>query len=116
MISWMDHLGSAGKSRTRVTGFSEPARRPPAQVPVEYRPLYKYLEGRYANTVVLTFAEVEDLIGFPLPELARTQPEWWANADTAAAPSPQSHAWTEANRTATLHLLARNVAFEGTPA
>ena len=29
-------------------------------VPAEYLPLHKYLDGRYADTVVLTFAEVED--------------------------------------------------------
>ena len=32
-------------------------------VPAEYLPLHKYLDGRYADTVVLTFSEVEDIIG-----------------------------------------------------
>ena len=106
-------LGPGGNGRGRVSADAEPARRPSGQVPPEYRPLHKYLAGRYADTVVLTLAEIEDLIGCPLPALARTQPEWWANADTASAPSPQSHAWTEAGRTATPHLLARTVGFEG---
>ena len=116
MISWKDSLGSGGKPRARVTGLSEPTRRPSAQVPAEYRPLYKYLDGRYADTVVLTFAEIEDLIGFPLPAMARIQPIWWANVDTVDAPSPQSRAWTEARRVATPRLLARTVVFEGAPA
>ena len=40
----------------------------------KYRWLYEYLETRYANTVVLTFGQVEDLLGFSLPDLARTRP------------------------------------------
>ena len=45
-----------------------------------YLLLYKYLENRYADTVVLTFAEIEDLLGFALPEQARLQREWWTDA------------------------------------
>ena len=43
----------------------------------EYELLYKYLRDRYANRVVLTFAEIEDLLGFSLPDLARIQFAWW---------------------------------------
>jgi hypothetical protein len=31
-------------------------------MPGEYELLYQYLENRYANTVVLTFAQIEDLL------------------------------------------------------
>jgi hypothetical protein len=51
----------------------------------KYMLLYKYLEGRYANTVVLTFAEIEDLLGFALPDQARFYPEWWSGAEGTAA-------------------------------
>jgi hypothetical protein len=37
-------------------------------MPGTYTSLYQYLENRYANTVVLTFAQIEDLLGFPLPD------------------------------------------------
>ena len=47
----------------------------------KYVLLYKYLENRYADTVVLTFAEIEDLLGFPLPEQARLQREWWTDRE-----------------------------------
>ena len=57
-------------------------------VPAEYRSLHKYLDDRYANTVVLTFAEIEDLLGFTLPDLARVQQEWWANADADTTIEP----------------------------
>jgi hypothetical protein len=84
-------------------------------VPAEYLPLHKYLDGRYADTVVLTMAEIEDLLGHPLPEAARGDLAWWANAE-GVAPSPQSHSWTRANRTAKPNLKAAIVVFERTSA
>jgi hypothetical protein len=48
-------------------------------MPGEHKSLYQYLENRYANTVVLTFAQIEDLLGFTLPDSARVHQEWWAN-------------------------------------
>ena len=74
--------------------------------------LYKYLEGRYANTVVLTFSEIEDLVGFALPEEARLQSEWWADADAAGGRQGYSDAWTLASRTALPNLVGQNVVFD----
>ena len=88
-----------------------PAPRPSA-VPAQYRPLYKYLDGRYAEALVLTFAEVEDLLGVPLPDHARVDPDWWTNADPAIARTPQSRSWIEAGRTAKANLPAEIVLFE----
>jgi hypothetical protein len=85
---------------------------PVLTVPAEYRPLHKYLRDRYADTVVLTFAQIEDLLGFSLPDLARSQPEWWANADASGTPSAQARSWTQAGRTAAPRVLAKTVAFD----
>src|SRR5437764_12979936 len=87
---------------------------PPSQsidVAAEYRSLHKYLGGRYADTVVLTFAEIEDLLGCPLPALARVRQDWWANEDPER-PSIQSRSWTDAGRTAKANLVARTVVFD----
>lgn len=81
-------------------------------VPAEYRSLHKYLDGRYADTVVLRFAEIEDLLGFALPEHARLEQGWWANADADGEPSPQSRSWIHASRTAVANLVAQSVVFE----
>ena len=70
----------------------------PSAVTSEYRSLHKYLYDRYADSVVLTFAEIEDLIGSALPDQARSEPEWWTNALSS--------------RTAKPNLLARTVAFD----
>jgi hypothetical protein len=78
----------------------------------EYQLLYKYLRDRYADRVVLTFKEIEDLLGFPLPESARLQLEWWSGTNAAARRSAQSDSWTLANRSAKVNLPAQSVLFE----
>jgi hypothetical protein len=80
----------------------------------KYVLLYKYLENRYANTVVLTFAEIEDLLGFALPEQARFRAEWWSGAEGTATQPHYSDSWVLASRTAVPNLPARIVTFERT--
>ncbi len=82
---------------------------PPLSVAAPYAALHAYLKGRYADVVVLTFREIEDLIGCVLPDRARLSPDWWSNDDDS---SPQSRVWRDASRTATPNLFARTVAFE----
>jgi hypothetical protein len=77
-----------------------------------YKGLYEYLEKRYANSVVLTFAQIEALLGFPLSDSARADREWWSNDDPHDPPQPQSGAWIRAGRTATPNLGAQTVRFE----
>ena len=90
-----------------------PAAAPKLRVPAEYLSLYTYLERRYASMVVLTFDQMESLMGRALPEAARTRLEWW----TAEAMPADRHSdtWTAAHRTATPNLIARTVAFERLP-
>jgi hypothetical protein len=78
------------------------------RVDAAYSGLHLYLKGRYADNLVLTFDQIEDLNGVPLPASARLQVEWWATGEA----SPQSCAWTEAHRTATVNLFARTVLFQ----
>ncbi len=81
-------------------------------MPGKYQKLYQYLQNRFANVVVLTFAQIEDLLGFVLPASARDDLAWWANPDPATAPSSHSRSWTLATRTATANLRAQTVTFE----
>jgi len=82
-----------------------------ASVSPEYRALHKYLRDRYAETVVLTFMQIEDLLGSTLPEAARVDTAWWTDRGTDET-SPQSQAWIAADRTATPNLPAHIVRFE----
>ncbi|MGE0594643.1 MAG: hypothetical protein AB7G23_09035 [Vicinamibacterales bacterium] len=93
------------------------APRPPAsRVPRRYAALHKYLDGRYAELVVLTFGQIEDLLGTALPASARTQPDWWlATGEAGGEPTGElslSIAWVQAGRTAVPNLLAGHVAFQ----
>jgi hypothetical protein len=110
MFEWLTQRGSTTRTvRCRVAPRIVRDCPPTAG---EYELLYKYLRDRYANRVVLTFAEIEDLLGFSLPDLARIQFAWWDGDDFVAGPSTQSLAWTLAGRTATVNLPAQSVAFE----
>jgi len=75
-------------------------------------PLHKYLDERYADAVVLTFAEIEDLLGFELPELARQSNDWWTTSDPDAIHAGFADSWILANRTARPNLRALTVAFD----
>jgi len=77
-----------------------------------YGPLQKYLTERFAERVVLTFSEIEDLLGFTLPPVARLDLQWWAEPGADGFRSDQSRSWTEAHRTAVANLRARTVLFE----
>jgi hypothetical protein len=91
-------LGRALRRTTKVSG--------------KYAPLHEYLANRYADNVVLTFGQIEDLLGSALPDSARARDEWWTGTDSDANKSSCSDAWVLAGRTATPNLLARTVAFE----
>jgi hypothetical protein len=82
--------------------------RPP--VPAAYMPLFTYLDRRYAETVVLTFEQIEALLGFVPPSPAFADATWWT--DPSGGSDRHTAAWTAARRTATPQLSARIVAFE----
>ncbi len=81
-------------------------------MPGRYKPLHQYLQSRYADRLVLTFAQIEDLLGFTLPDSARADEEWWANKDPTDLPPHHSRSWTLASRTATPNLQAQTIVFE----
>src|SRR6185295_6712052 len=107
MLDWMKRRGlTAPRPRAAVTETPKPQGR---VMSGKYLLLYNYLENRYANTVVLTFAQIEDLLGFVLPEQARLQPEWWTDAGKTPAGPNYSDSWILARRTATPNLIAQIV-------
>lgn len=85
---------------------------PTPGVPAKYLSLHTYLDHRYATTVVLTFDQMESLLGCPLPVIARTETSWWTGD---AGPDRHSNTWIAAKRTAMPNLPAGIVAFERLP-
>ena len=59
----------------------------------KYEPLTRHLAKRPEARISMAFAEIERLLGFPLPRSARTQRPWWANSDHGHV---QSKAWLDA--------------------
>ena len=111
MWKWLTGWGTITLHRTADDQAAIDQRR--EVVSGKYGVLYRYLEHRYADVVVMTFAEIEDLLGFALPQLARTYQAWWtlgANVEGA----PHADAWMFAGRTASPNLQSRTVIFTRT--
>ena len=107
--AWWRKATPVPECRTAVV----PTRPVTPRVTAKYLALYTYLEHRYASNVVLTFEQMEALLGFALPAPARTDRDWWTSP--AGDMDRHSDAWSAARRTATPNLLARTVAFERLP-
>lgn len=108
MLEWMKRRRPARHKELETDAVNAEA----SLVSGRSAPLHKYLDDRYADAVVLTFAEIEDLIGFALPELARVSKDWWTTPDPNATRSRFADSWIQANRTARPNLGARTVAFD----
>jgi len=65
------------------------------------------LAARYANTVVLTFSQIEDLLGSALPAEAHLDQKWWTDAEVDIRDPRCSDCWLLAHRTAAPNLPAR---------
>lgn len=59
----------------------------------KYESLAKHLARSGAHELVMTFAQLEQILGAPLPASARTHRPWWANS---AHGHVQSKGWLDA--------------------
>jgi hypothetical protein len=110
MLDWIMGRRPAARRPSAPAANAERARA--AEVCGKSAPLFKYLDERFADAVVLTFQEIEDLLGFPLPERARTSAEWWTAAERDETPWTLADSWILAERTARPNMQARIVTFE----
>lgn len=79
--------------------------------PAAFDALTDFLAIRVAeDDIALTLADIEDLVGEPLPRSARSQPRWWANR-TDGPGRGQAAAWLTAGRRADPELAAGRVVF-----
>jgi hypothetical protein len=74
--------------------------------------LRDYLKGRYADSIVLTFAQIESLNGTPLSDAARASVEWWSGGRSTDGADVPTRAWTTAERTAVANIGAQTVRFD----
>ena len=63
----------------------------------KYDPLTTYLENQNSDVVEMTVVQLETLLGFQLPEYAKTA-NFWSNEADYEAPNrhPQDRAWQRA--------------------
>jgi hypothetical protein len=77
----------------------------------KYAPLFHHLTGRGTAEWSTTFAELESILGFKLPNSAHLYRPWWAN--DAKSGHSQSMAWTAAGwKTANVDLEAGTLTFQ----
>ena len=108
---WRRWTGGLAPRANPVTTAVAPAA-PPRRISSEYHELSTYLENRYAQTVVLTFEQIEALLGFALPPRARSDWGWWIAAGTDEPTARHRDAWILAHRTAAPNFAAGIVVFE----
>jgi hypothetical protein len=58
----------------------------------KYDPLERFLAAQPGQDTTLAFAQIEQVIGAPLPPSARTYPMWWSN-ETGRERHVQAEAW-----------------------
>jgi hypothetical protein len=76
----------------------------------KYDKLRDYLRGQRFSEVILTFAEIESVLGFELPASAE-RPQWWANEQNPNTTKPQRIACRDAGFDAFLISGSRKVRF-----
>ena len=109
MLSWIRRRRSAVHPPDTTNAANAPQQ---CDTPSQCVSLFNYLDGRYADRVVLTFGQIEDLLGFSLPDLARRSADWWTNPDPNAARPRFADSWLLAHRTAQPNLVALTVVFD----
>ena len=77
----------------------------------KYAPLFRHLCALDADRWYATFADIEALLGFALPDSARNHRPWWANQTNGG--HGHALAWQAAGwRTSAVNLLAESLVFE----
>jgi hypothetical protein len=78
----------------------------------KYAPLRDHLQNHRQREIILTFKEIEDVLGCPLPKGAE-RPQWWANI-VGESSHVQREAWRAAGYDAFLILGSDKVRFQRT--
>ena len=78
----------------------------------KYDPLTKHLTAQPPGVpTTLTFAQLEEILGFPLPHSAHSRPQWWANETDPDTRHRHCLSWLTAGRKASPDLRRQVVTF-----
>jgi len=77
----------------------------------KYAPLHRYLpRAQSGSELRMSFAEIERILGEPLPASAHNHRAWWSNQRTG--PRPHAEAWMAAGwQVSAVNLGAQRVTF-----
>ena len=76
----------------------------------KYYPLFTYLQQAAGKPVILSLAQIEQLLGTSLPGSARARAGWWSNRSRGAV---QATAWMDAGyHVVAVDLLAETIRFD----
>ena len=75
----------------------------------KYNPLQEHLESQDAETLTMSFVELDALV--KLPAAAKRHPFWWSNEDVKTTVHAQSRAWQLAGYDAEPNLRGKRVTF-----
>ncbi len=113
MWNWIRRDSRSPAAPSALATPDPPAAAPRPQLKAgPFRPLHDYLRKRFADSVVLTFDQIEDLNGVALPAEARSDEAWWSRASVGGTDAHCSDAWVLANRSAQVNLQAKTVLFD----
>ncbi len=103
------HAGSTGRQHSKkASSVSARGNSSSTARSGKYTPLYAHLSGREGHEWQASFAEIERVLGFPLPKSAYSYPAWWSNGSGM----PHSAMWLDAGwRTSDLNLTGKTVHF-----
>ncbi len=109
-LNWIEgrYRPKAGGAPSRAVASSDPASN--GRGVSRYDGLRDYLSGRPEPVVRLSFVEIEQIIGVPLPASARRYRPWWANEQSGTHVHARSWLGT-GRRTANVDLNAAAVDF-----
>ena len=78
----------------------------------KYYNLQKYFEDQDKSSIMLSFEEIEEILGFKLPSTAINQRSWWGNEDIKITRHSQCRAWRNAGwKVESVDLNEKKVAF-----
>ena len=60
----------------------------------KYQPLVDYIAAEAEGAVTLSFAEIETILGFPLPETVQIEAAHWRHSRTALGWGLHARGWT----------------------
>jgi hypothetical protein len=92
-LSWYRTGERPSRAAVDPSPHAGPVARPARRSGGKYEPLAAHLEALAARDTTMSFADVEQILGAPLPASARNHRPWWANGGHSQAAAWMGAGW-----------------------